>query len=70
MEWESKLHDKEQEIKMLVERYEKKIKSIHVEMEEKNTELETSRTSVSQLNSKLSKMTADLDEMKTKKTKY
>ena len=47
MEWESKLHDKEQEIKMLVDRYEKKIKSIYVEMEEKNTDLETSRTSIS-----------------------
>ena len=45
MEWQSKLHDKEQEIKIIIDRFEKKIKSFQVELEEKNSDLEMSRDS-------------------------
>ena len=45
MEWQSKLHDKEQEIKIIIDKFEKKIKSFQVELEEKNSDLEMSRDS-------------------------
>ena len=40
MEWQSKLHDKEQEVKIQVERYEKQIKSMQTELEEQDANLE------------------------------
>ena len=45
MEWQSKLHDKEQEIKIIIDKFEKKIKSFQIELEEKNSDLEMSRDS-------------------------
>ena len=35
MEWQSKLLDKEQEINLVADRYEKKLKSLQAEFEEK-----------------------------------
>ena len=40
MEWEGKLHDKEQEIKIQAERYEKQMKSMQTELEEQDANLE------------------------------
>ena len=40
MEWQGKLHDKEQEMKIQVERYEKQMKSMQTELEEQDANLE------------------------------
>ena len=40
MEWQSKLHDKEQEMKILSDRYEKQEKSMQAELEEQDAKLE------------------------------
>lgn len=40
MEWQSKLHDKEQEIKLVADKYEKKLKSMQEELEERDSSLE------------------------------
>ena len=67
MEWESKLHNKEQEINLMVERYDKKIRSIQAELEERDTSLETQRETIDSLNKKCKKFTSDLEIMSTKK---
>lgn len=36
MEWESKLHDKQQEILLLTKKYEKKLQSMQTKMEERD----------------------------------
>ena len=70
MEWQSKLHDKEQEINLVAERYEKKLKSFQAELEESNTNLQASRETISSLNHKASKFEKDLEVMSAKKQKY
>ncbi len=47
IEWQSKLHDKEQEMKMLADRYEKKLKSMQAELEERDASLTQSRDTIS-----------------------
>ena len=39
IEWQSKLHDKEQEMKMMAERYDKKLKSMQAELEDRDFSL-------------------------------
>ena len=40
MDWQSKMHDKDQEIKLVSVKYEKKLKSMQVELEERDNSLE------------------------------
>ena len=70
MEWQSKLHDKEQEINLLADRYEKKLKSMQAELEERDTNLEASRETITSLNHKCKKFEKDLEVMSGKKQKY
>ena len=67
MEWQSKLHDKEQEINLLVDKYDKKIKSMMAELEERDTNLGASRETITSLNHKCKKFEKDLELMTTKK---
>ena len=41
LEWEAKLLEKEQELKLVVDGYEKKLRSIQAVLEEKDANLET-----------------------------
>ena len=70
MEWQSKLHDKEQEINLLVDKYDKKLKSMQTELEERDTNLTASRETISSLNHKCKKFEKELESMTTKKQKY
>ena len=67
MEWQSKLHDKEQEINLLADKYDKKLKSMQAEMEERDNNLTASRETISSLNSKCKKFEKDLEVMSAKK---
>ena len=70
MEWQSKLHDKEQEINLLADKYDKKLKSLQAELEERDTNLGASRETITSLNHKCKKFEKDLEIMTTKKQKY
>lgn len=43
MEWQAKLHDKEQEINLIVAKYEKSLKSMQAELEERDKDLGASK---------------------------
>ena len=70
MEWQSKLLDKEQEINLLADKYDKKLKSLQAELEERDTNLGASRETITSLNHKCKKFEKDLEIMTTKKQKY
>ena len=46
MEWQTKLHDKEQEMKILQDKYEKQLKSMSAELEEQDSSLEQYRETI------------------------
>ena len=52
MEWQTKLLNKEQEIKLITERYEKKLKEMEDEQEEKEAKLEQQREELTDLDEK------------------
>mmetsp|Transcript_11487 Transcript_11487/g.15502 ORF Transcript_11487/g.15502 Transcript_11487/m.15502 type:complete len:90 (+) Transcript_11487:513-782(+) len=70
MESQAKLHDKEQEIRLLTDRFEKKLKSMQAELEERNQDMETQRDTITSLNKKVDKLVHDLETMTEKKKKY
>ena len=55
MDWEQKLHAKEQEIKVLVENNEKRIRSMQADIEEKEQNLEKSSEVINDLKTKCQK---------------
>lgn len=46
MEWQTKLHDKEQDFNLIADKYEKKIKSLLADLEEKVSNLDASRETI------------------------
>ena len=70
MESQAKLHDKEQEIALMTDRFEKKLKSMQAELEERHQDLDQSRETITSLNRKLEKLAHDLETMTEKKKKY
>ena len=70
MEWQAKLHDKEQEIALMADRFEKKIKSLQAELEERYQDAETTRETITSLNKKVEQLNFDLETMTEKKKNY
>ena len=70
MEWESKLHDKNQEMNLLVDRYEKKVRSMSTELEEQDNGLAQFRETISELNLKCTNLTDELDSVTQQKNKF
>jgi predicted nucleic acid-binding Zn-ribbon protein len=61
------LHNKEQEINLIVDKYDKKLKSMQTELEERDNNLSASRETISSLNQKCKKFEKDLEIMSAKK---
>ena len=70
MEWQAKLHDKEQEIALMADRFEKKIKSLQAELEERYQDADTTRETITSLNKKVEQLNFDLETMTEKKKNY
>lgn len=70
MEWESKLHDKNQEMNLLADRYEKKVRSMSTELEEQDNGLAQFRETISELNLKCTNLTDELDSVTQQKNKF
>ena len=64
------MHDKEQEIALMTDRFEKKIKSLQAELEERYQDADTTRETITSLNKKVEKLNFDLEVMTEKKRKY
>lgn len=69
-EWQSKMHDKDQEMKMMSQRYEAKLKSLQAELEERDTNLAQRQDTITQLNDKCKKFQSEVEKIKEKKNKY
>lgn len=63
MEWETKLHDREQEVKLLTQKYEKKLRSMQAELEERDQTIMVNSDNLNKLNAKCNKLTTDLETM-------
>ena len=70
VEWQTKLHDKEQEIKIMQDKYEKQMKSMSAELEEQDASLEQFRETIQELNQRCTLLTDELEDVSTKKKKY
>ena len=70
MEWESKLHDKTQEMNLQAATYEKKVKSMATELEEWDISHEQFKETISELNKKCTDMTDELETVTHLKNKY
>ena len=64
------MHDKEQEIALMTDRFEKKIKSLQAELEERYQDAETTRETITSLNKKVEQLNFDLETMTEKKKNY
>ena len=54
----------------MADRYEKRLRSLQAEMDEKNGEFEQAKEHIVSLNKKCAKLTADFESMAEKKKKY
>lgn len=70
MEWEQKLHAKDQEIKVLTESYEKRIRSMKSDIEEKEQNLEKTSDLINDLKTKCSKYQHECEAIGKKYSNY
>ena len=70
VEWQTKLHDKEQEIRIMQDKYEKQLRSMSAELEEQDASLEQFRETIQQLNTRCTMLTDELEDVSAKKKKY
>ena len=67
MGWQTKLLNKEQEINLITERYEKKLQSMQAELEERDANLEQSRDMIAELDEKFKNVSSELYVCDTKR---